>query len=110
MKSQKTKFSTSLIFLWVVVCVFVLYLTYRVYLIYPQRFENSQCIKHLKTNEIYRVITPAHRDISFKGNWFFGPMIIDIQVFQSNPNTNRAIRDKMIFTQDDRDLAEVVCP
>lgn len=86
------------------------YLIYKAYLLYPQRFEVNKCVQNSRINEIYQIKSPAHRDISFKDHWFFGPMIIETQVIKPNPNTNRSIGDKMFFDQDDKDLSEIVCP
>lgn len=108
MKSRKRHF-TKLIFP-VLIGGLAIFLMYNVYLFYPQHFEVGQCIQNSRINEIYRIISPAHRDLSFKNHWFFGPMILDVQVHKPNPNTNRSIGDKIVFKQDDQDLLEIFCP
>ncbi len=108
MKNKKPFFFKKIIT--IIICGFILFLIYKSYLSYPQRFRVNQCIKQSKINEIYRVASPAHRDLSFKDHWFFGPMIIEVQVHKPNPNTNRNIGDKMIFEQADEDIVEIFCP
>lgn len=86
-----------------------LFLGYVTYLHVPQQFKVGQCFVEAKTSELYRSLTKSERDLSFKDNWFFGPMKIKAELVRPNPNTLRKVGDQRIFYPSSDNLQSAKC-
>lgn len=86
-----------------------LFLGYVTYFNFPQQFEVGQCFTEEKTGELYRALTKSERDLSFKDHWVFGPMKIESELVQANPNTLRKAGDHRIFYPSSDSLLSSKC-
>lgn len=87
----------------------VLYLSYVMYLHFPQKFNEGECFLEQQTGEIYRSLTKCERDISFKDNWLFGPMKFEAELIKPNPNTLRKVGDRRFFYPSKDSLQLIKC-
>lgn len=82
---------------------------YQIYLRFPQSYDIGSCVKDSQLNEIYKVVTKAKRQTSFKDNWFFGPMVVDIKLITPNPNALHKEGEIRTVDQDDHFLSLFTC-
>lgn len=85
-------------------------ISYQVYLNSPKKYSVGECVLDQPTGEIYKLTEAPSRDLNLKTNWVFGPMTLKTEVVKTNPNTQRQLKDKRNFEQDDQAISKTDCP